>query len=72
MVQVTQEEATAHLTWLLEKVKQGEEVIILQGDRPLARLSPVAPPRQPGSARGIITYVADDFDAPLDDFEGHE
>lgn len=32
-----------------------------------------SPPRQPGSAVGIVTYIADDFDAPLDDFdEGSE
>lgn len=28
-------------------------------------------PRKPGSAKGLI-WVADDFDAPLDDFKDHQ
>jgi len=28
------------------------------------------PPRQPGSAVGIVIYIAEDFDAALDDFDG--
>ena len=69
MVQVTIEQAVLDLPRLLEGVKQGEEFVIVQDDAPLARLSPVLPPRQPGSAVGIITYVAEDFDAPLEEFE---
>jgi len=38
----------------------------VRGDAPLARLLPAKPPRQPGSAISIITYVAEDFDAPLE------
>jgi len=71
MVQVTLEEAASDLRRLLEQVGQGEEFMIIQGDSPLARLSPVAPQRQPGSAVGIVTYVADDFDAPLEDFQDY-
>ena len=26
-------------------------------------------PLQRGSMKGLVTYIADDFDAPLDDFE---
>nr|WP_242508640.1 DUF2281 domain-containing protein [Rhodocyclus purpureus] len=29
------------------------------------------PPRQPGSAKGSI-WIADDFDAPLDDFKTYQ
>ncbi len=72
MVQVTVEKAVSDLARLLEQVGQGEEFVITQGDTPLARLSPVAPPRQPGSAVGVITYVAEDFDAPLDDFAEYQ
>lgn len=28
-------------------------------------------PRQPGSAKGLI-WIADDLDAPLDDFKDHQ
>ena len=66
MVQITVDQAVSELKRLLEEVGQGKEFVIVQGDAPLARLSPALPPRQPGSAIGIITYVAEDFDAPLD------
>ena len=68
MVQVTVEQALDS-PQLLERVRQGEEFVIVQDDAPLARLLPALPPREPGSAVGIITYVADDFDAPLEDFQ---
>ncbi len=66
MVQVTVEQAVSELGRLLEEVGRGEEFVIVRGDAPLARLLPAKPPRQPGSAIGIITYVAEDFDAPLE------
>ena len=72
MVQVTVEQAVSDFGKLLEEVKQGEEFVIVQGDAPLARLSPALSPRQPGSAVGIITYVAEDFDAPLEEFEDYQ
>ena len=72
MVQVTWEEAASDLGRLLEEVKRGEEFVIMRDDAPLARLSPVPAARQPGSAMGIITYIADDFDAPLKDFQEYE
>jgi len=72
MVQVTWEEAASDLGRLLEEVKRGEEFVIMRDDAPLARLSPVPATRQPGSAVGIITYIAEDFDAPLEDFQEYE
>jgi len=57
---------------LLERVSQGEEVVITKNNRPLARLT-APPPRQQnpkrefGSVEGEI-WMSDDFDAPLDDF----
>lgn len=70
MVQVTWEEAASDLGRLLEEVKQGEEFVITRDNAPLARLSPVPATRQPGSAVGIITYIAEDFDAPREHFGG--
>ena len=73
MVQVTVEQAVSELGRLLEEVGRGKEFVIVQGDAPLTRLSPAKPlrqpVRQPGSAVGIITYVAEDFDAPLEDWK---
>lgn len=28
-------------------------------------------PRQFGTLKGLVTYIADDFDAPLDDFKAY-
>jgi len=62
-------EVGTSLAWLLERVRQGEEIIIAESGRPVARLVPVdkpIAPRVPGSAAGQIV-IAEDFDAPLPD-----
>lgn len=67
-------EAKTHLSKLLERVAQGEEIILAKAGRPVARLVPLAPHagrRVPGSARGKIS-ISDDFDAPLpEDLQGY-
>jgi prevent-host-death family protein len=62
-------EAKTHLSRLLARVGAGEEIIIANAGKPVARLVPIegkATPRHPGSARGLVR-IADDFDAPLPD-----
>ena len=69
MATVNVHSAKTHFSQLLERVAQGEEVVIAKAGRPVARLVPVEPaaePRRPGSARGL-GRVADDFDAPMPD-----
>ena len=70
---VTIEEAQAHLVELIDKLNPGEEVVIIRNEQPIARLvgepRRVRKPRQPGSAKDKILYMADDFDAPLEDFK---
>lgn len=64
-------EAKTHFSKLVERVEQGEEIIIARAGRPVARLVPVRrrlAPRKPGSAKGQIT-ISPDFDAPLPEFE---
>ena len=61
--------AKTQFSQLLERVAQGEEVVIAKAGKPVARLIPFEPaagPRQPGTARGL-GRVADDFDAPMPD-----
>lgn len=70
-MQVSLSEAAASLNDLVEAAINGEEVILLNGDRPVIRLMPiesVKPNRQPGSAKGLI-WVSDDFDEPLEEFK---
>lgn len=58
-------DAKTHLSRLLERVAQGEEVIIAKSGRPVAKLVPVAAePRRPGRLKGRIR-LGPDFDKPL-------
>ena len=69
-MQVNVHEAKTHLSKLLERVAQGEEVVIARAGKAIARLVPVEAVRQrtPGRYAGQ-GYIADDFDAPLRDVE---
>jgi len=58
-------EAKTHLSKLLDRVAQGEEVIIAKSGKPVAKLVRVAvEPRKPGRLKGRIRVSAD-FDEPL-------
>ena len=74
--QVNVHVAKTHLSRLLEDVEAGEEIVLARAGRPVARLVPFVParePRVPGLWRGRV-WVAADFDATPDDviaaFEG--
>ena len=73
METVNVHEAKTHLSRLLERVEQGEQITIARAGLPIALLSrfepEVRPPRVPGSDRGRI-IVGPDFDDPLTDFDG--
>lgn len=59
--------AKTHLSRLIDRAADGEEIIIARAGRPVARLGPLevaTKPRRPGIMRGRIT-IASDFDAPL-------
>lgn len=71
-MQVNIHEAKTNLSKLIRLAEAGEEVIIARDGVPVVKLTPVAaepPRRQLGIAEGFVLYMADDFDAPLDDFE---
>ena len=69
-MEVNIHEAKTHLSRLLQRVADGEEVIIAKAGVPIARLVPIEPKRKKtrplGMDRGKI-WIADDFDAPLPD-----
>lgn len=63
---VTLTEAKENLPQLLEEVIAGGDVVILQDNAPTVKLVPMVRPGY-GSLTGQV-QMADDFDAPLDDF----
>jgi prevent-host-death family protein len=73
MSTITIEEAQAQLAALIDNLRAGEEIVITRNHKPIAKLTgegqPERPPRQPGTLKGTVLYMAADFDAPLEDFE---
>jgi prevent-host-death family protein len=60
-------EAKTHLSVLVERASEGEEIVISKSGKPKARLVPmddVRASREPGQGAGRWT-VRTDFDAPL-------
>jgi len=58
-------DAKTHLSRLLDRVAQGEEIIIAKRGRPVAKLVRVTvEPRRPGRLKGRIR-IGPDFDEPL-------
>ncbi|HSZ59183.1 MAG TPA: type II toxin-antitoxin system prevent-host-death family antitoxin [Tepidisphaeraceae bacterium] len=75
MAIVTIEQAKATLTELIHGLAPDEEVLITEHNQPVARLVPATrearKSRQLGTLQGTVTYMAADFDAPLDDFQDY-
>ena len=67
------EEAQSRLADLIREAAEGEVVVIAREDGTAVRLVPIDSVGVPrfGSARGLFT-MADDFDAPLEDFAPYE
>jgi prevent-host-death family protein len=67
--QVNLYEAKTHLSNLVERAAKGEEIVIAKAGKPMARLVPPSTAsqsaRMPGKNYMGITYIAEDFDAPL-------
>jgi antitoxin (DNA-binding transcriptional repressor) of toxin-antitoxin stability system len=65
-IQISLEEVQAKLPEIVHGLGEGEEVVIVEGKRPVARLLGPSPakrrPRTPGSARGRLTVIAEDND----------
>jgi antitoxin (DNA-binding transcriptional repressor) of toxin-antitoxin stability system len=65
------DEVQAKLPELIHGLGPGEQVTITEHDLPVAQLVSISSPasrRKLGGMRGSVTYMAPDFDAPLDDF----
>lgn len=58
-------QAKTHLSRLLDRVVDGEEIVIAKSGRPVAKLVRfLSEPRRPGRLKGKIR-MASDFDDPL-------
>jgi len=75
MTIVSVEQASNSLIDLIKKVTEGEEVIITEGEQPVAKIIAISNKYlgdkkkiKAGSAKGLIE-IADDFDEPLEDFK---
>ncbi|MCI0464918.1 MAG: type II toxin-antitoxin system prevent-host-death family antitoxin [Gemmataceae bacterium] len=65
------EEAQARLPELISHLAPGDEVVITQNNRPVAKLvssRPARKPRQPGNCQGMLTVVSED-DEHLEHFQ---
>jgi len=75
MTMMTVDQVQARLPEIIGKLAEGEELIITENQQPVARLvgeltkPPAASRPGPGLCKGMITYMAPDFDAPLDDLK---
>jgi len=72
--QVNIHEAKTHLSKLIQEALNGKEVIIARGNQPIVRLEVLPEARRRrriGKAKAVVLYMADDFDAPLDDFKDY-
>ncbi len=68
MTKVNVHEAKTHLSKLLEKAMNGEEVVIAKAGKPMVRLVPIEPENKDwfGMDEGKA-WIADDFDELPDD-----
>jgi antitoxin (DNA-binding transcriptional repressor) of toxin-antitoxin stability system len=68
MQTVTIQEAQGRLEEIIERLTPGEEIVLTRDDQPVAtiRATPPASPRKPrqlGTLKGSVLYMAPDFDA---------
>ena len=72
MKSIAIQEAQAQLADLVHRLNTGDDVVITENDKPVAKLIRLDPDQhwacQAGSAKGKI-WMAPDFDEPLEDFK---
>ena len=72
MKQANIHDAKTHLSELIQQVLGGEDVVIAKNGTPLVRLVPYHAEKKSRPAPGLLKgkmWIADDFDAPMLDFE---
>lgn len=71
MSSITIAEAQAKLSDFIHSLQPGQELVITEHNRPVAKIVPAASKPTPrlGTLRGSVSYMSADFDAPLSDFK---
>ncbi len=73
-MQVNVHQAKSQLSKLIERALAGEEVIIARNNKPTVRLEVLPEAREKrrlGALKGLVKYMANDFDETPDDFKGY-
>ncbi|MBL7986668.1 MAG: type II toxin-antitoxin system prevent-host-death family antitoxin [Chlorobi bacterium] len=74
MLNITVADAQADLQRLISLAMQGEQIIISDDGNHHVLLQPIATessPRRLGTGKGLLVYMADDFDKTPDEFQEH-
>lgn len=72
MTLVSLEQAQANLPDLLHNLVPGDELVVMENDKPIAKIvtpEPRPESRRLGTMAGTVLHMAPDFDAPLDEFQ---
>ncbi|WP_439637834.1 type II toxin-antitoxin system Phd/YefM family antitoxin [Gloeomargarita lithophora] len=70
MVKLTIQELQAQLPDIIHNLQMGEEILVFENDLPVAKLvKPIPKIKQLGKLRGSVLHIADDFSAPLEEFQ---
>jgi antitoxin (DNA-binding transcriptional repressor) of toxin-antitoxin stability system len=73
MPTVSIQEAQAELSDLIHRLAPGDELVITENNKPVAKLARTEPkvqwPCKAGSAKGTKHWMTPDFDAPLEEFK---
>lgn len=74
MAAITLQEAQKSLPDLIHRLSPGEEVVITENNKPVARLLASSDQQSPksrklGTMQGTVLHMSADFDAPLEDFQ---
>ena len=74
MLNITVADAQADLQRLISLAMHGEQIIISYDGNHHVLLQPIATessPRRLGTGKGLLVYMADDFDKTPDEFQEH-
>lgn len=76
MSQIMLQDLDSKVTGLVQQAIEGEEVVILRDNIPVAKIVPLPEWTEKkqggfGSGKEAILYMAEDFDAPLEDFKDY-